>query len=946
MKSSIRRFWRRLAAFVRPGQAEDEMTREIAAHLALVEEDWRRRGLSPEAAKIAAARAMGGVEQAKEIHRDQRSFPWLEDLRRDIPYAIRGLRRHPSFTIAAVLTVALGVGATTAIFSVVNTILLRPLPYRNSDRLVQVAENIATTGADGARWRRRFGLTQGEFVEWRDRSQAFSHLAGVGNLMNGDVQTPEGVVAAPRAIVSPALFEMLGVPAQLGRTLLPEDEQPNATAAVMSAAAWQSLFGNDPSVLGRSVTLNGTPFTIVGVMPPGFDYPERVTMFWTPLAPRPDGAARAFGNFIGLLKPGVSLSAATDEANVIGAALRTPTIPSGYGASTAPAPPPAPATATMGGPPAADQDSAPRPRFEVLSVKDLIVSPIRPALRILTFVVVLVLLIVCANVANLLLARGTARHREIGVRLAIGAGRGRIIRQIITESAVLSLVGGAAGAAVAVGGVHLVKTLATVDTPRLFQLSINLGDGSLLPRVDELGVDVTLLSFATVIALISGVVFGLAPAISMARVNYARTLGVGTSRSEAAQPQRSAVRSFLVVAQVATATTLLIGAGLLVHTFIKLLSVNPGYNPNGVLTFQLTIPQQMSGERLLAVIERVLGQLSADGRVVSAGYTNIAPFLSLTERGGLFVPPGATREQMLDDPLRPQTRIVSHGYLQTLGARLVAGRWLDENDGGSQAFALIVNRTLVERYFGGQNPIGTPVRVFRSPEYVETWEIVGVVEDMVQARLDQEPFPIVFADMRQVLAARAMMPKALQIGQPLPGFPTIAVRTRGSWEALSGELRPLVRAIDPTVGVGSIAPLEALRLGSLVRPRFYAVLVGVFAAVAGALAAIGVYGVLAYIVVQRTHEIGIRMALGAQHGTVLRAIMARGLSLAAAGVIIGLVGAGALTRYLSGMLFDLTPFDVATFTVVAGSFLVVAAVACYVPARRATTIDPIVAVRE
>ena len=941
MMSALRRFFQRLTSALGPKRAEDEMKREIAAHLALVEDDYIRRGMSPAEARIAATRALGGVEQAKEIHRDHRSFPWLEDLRRDVPYALRGLRRSPGFTVAAVMTLALGVGATTTIFSVVNALLLRPLPYRHSDRLVQIAENITVAGAQGPRYSRRFGVTQAEFLEWRNRSTMFSHVAGVANLMSGNAQTPEGTVAAPRAIVSPALFEMLGVPAQLGRTLTAEDERPDAAAAVMSAAAWQRFFASDPAVLGRTVTLNGTPFTIVGVMPPGFDYPERSTMFWTAMAPRPDGDTRAFGNFVALLRPDASLVAATEEANVIGGALRTPTPVAGYGVPASPAPPAPPATATMGGPPAESRDAANRPRFEVLAVKDLMVAPIRPALRLLVGAVVLVLLIVCANVANLLLARGTARHREIGVRLAIGASRGRIVRQIMTESAVLSVIGGFAGAGAAIAGVRLVKALATVDTPRLFQLSINLGNGSLLPRIDELAVDGTLLAFATAIALASGMLFGLAPAMSIARINYARIIGAGTSaRSESAYPSRGLVRNALVVAQVGIATTLLVGASLLVHTFVKLLNVDPGYDARNVLTFLLSVPPQMPGDRQLTVIEQALAHLRADGRVIAAGYTNIAPFLSLTERGGLFVPPDATREQMLADPLRPQTRIVSHDYLQTLGARLVAGRWLNANDGASQPLAFVVNRALVERYFGGSNPIGVPVRVFRSPDYVETWEIVGVIEDMAQARLDEEPFPIVFADMRQVLAARALMPKPLQLGQGLPGFPTIAVRVRESWQALASELRTKVRAIDPALGVDSIAPLEDLRFGSLIRPRFYATLLGTFAAIAGVLAAIGVYGVLAYTVSQRSHEIGVRMALGAERRTVLSSILGRGLALSGMGVALGLVGAAGVTQSLSTMLFALTPFDLTTYAAVSAGFLSVAGLACYLPARRATLIDP------
>jgi putative ABC transport system permease protein len=942
MKAALRRLLARIDAFLRPARAERELAREIAAHLAVLEDDYRQRGMSDDDARVAARRALGGIDRAKEIHRDQRSFPWLEDLRRDVPYAIRGWARHPGFTVAAIVTVALGVGVSTAIFSVINAVVLRPLPYRDSDRLVQIAENVVRQTTGGPLHSRRFGVTQLEFLDLRARTTSFAQMAGVANLMSGQLHTDEGPIAAPRAIVSPAIFEMLGVSAQLGRTLIAADERPDSDAAVVSAAAWQRFFGSDPAVLGRRITLNNNSFTVVGVMPAGFDYPEPATLFWTAQAVRPGPGANAFGNVVALLNEGVSIAAATAEVNAIGAALRPPQ-PVGYGV---PPPPPAAATATLGGQIRTSLDLTNRPRFEVLGVKDLIVDPIKPQMRVLAAAVIVVLLIACANVANLLLARGTARQREMGVRLAIGAGRGRIVRQVLTESVVLALAGGLAAIGVAYGAVRLVEQLATVETPRLFQISINLGSGSLLPRVSEIGVDATTLVVALAIATLAGLGFGLAPALHLSDTNAPAAIAAGGSRSGGAQPGALRLRSLLVLSQVSLATMLLVGAGLLVHSFVKLQNVDPGLDPANVMTFQLVFPPPPpAGERQLAIIERVIDRLATDSRVAAVGYTNVAPFLSLTEFGGLLVPPGTTREEMQDDPRRAQTRIVSHSYLQAVGSRLVDGRWLGPGDDGTQPLVFMVNRALVNRYFNGESPVGSLVRVYRSPAHVEEWRIVGVVEDVVQARLDEEPFPVVFADMRQVLAARARMPKELQLGQGLSGFPTLAVRARTDWRPIAADLRRIVQDVDPGVGADSIATLENLRDGSLVRPRFYAVLVGLFAAIAGIIAAVGIYAVLAFAVVQRTHEIGVRIALGARRGSVVAAVMRQGVVLASLGVVLGLAGAFAVTRWLATMLYGLSPLDPGTFAGVAVALVSVAALAAAIPARRATRVDPVVALR-
>ena len=480
----------------------------------------------------------------------------------------------------------------------------------------------------------------------------------------------------------------------------------------------------------------------------------------------------------------------------------------------------------------------------------------------------------------------------------------------------------------------------------MFQLSINLGSGSLLPRTSELGVDGTTLLIALLIALLAGLAFGLGPAIHLSKSHVARAIATGGSRADGSQATAGALRSMLVVIQVTLAAALLVGAGLLVHSFAKLQRVDLGFDPRNVLTFQLVLPPPPPpGERQQAIIERIVERLQSDPRVISAGYTNIPPFLAVTEIGGLFVPPGFTREQILADPRRPQTRIMNHTYLQTVGGRLVDGRWLDESDGASQPWVMVVNRSLAQRYFPGQSPVNQLIRVFRSPGYFEDWRIVGVVDDLMQARVDEEPFPIVMVDLRQALAARQRMPKELQLGQALPGFPTFAVRAREDWAPIVADLGTIVRAVDPAIGVGSIADIESLRYGSLVRPRFYAVLVGLFAAIAGVIAGVGIYAVLAFTVIQRTREIGVRMALGACRSTILSDVLRHGVLLAILGVALGLAAAAGLARYLSTMLFGLGALDAGTYAGVALALLAIAALASVVPARRVTKVDPVIALR-
>jgi predicted permease len=851
---------------------------------------------------------------------------WVDDLRRDAPSALRGLLRTPGFTAAAVLTLALGIGAATAVFSVVNAVLREPLPYPDSDRLVRIVER-APGPTPNAPLLRRTGMNWTEFTAWRQASTTLSDMALTINPPITLMPTAGGSARLTGSLVSANTFAMLGGRARLGRALDAADEAAGSNVVVISTGAWQRYFQADPGIIGRRVALktlgpeagllDGTPLTIVGVMPQSFDYPMPNADYWAPIqAGSP--AQRFPGGVIARLREGTAVQAATDEANSLGERVRPK--------------------------PAAGPFSRPLPdgvrRFDVESVKEQIVAASRPALRVLAIAVGAVLLIVCANVANLLLARGTARRREVAVRLAVGASRGRILRQFITESLVLSAIGGLLGALLAVGGVFLLREFASPHAQGVFQISFG---GSMLPRLHEIGVDGRLLGLAMSLAAITALLVGVVPALRMSRVDMQVMNDRGAGGQGGAGDTR--LRGMLVVVQMVIATILLVGAGLLINSFTRLARVDPGWNPSGVLTFYLVMPQDYSTARKAELIETLLTELRRLPDVKSAGYTYAGALLGIIDTVGPFVPPGRTNEEMRDHPDTPHLRAMSHGYLETMGVRLIAGRLFDARDDAGAPPGIIVNRSVVQRFFNNENPVGQFVHYDGRMNYPPQ-QIIGVVDDMRQSRLDREPTPQMFADYRQVLALTQArkLPTAVQERLAF-GFLSFVVRTDRDPAALMPAVRSLVNRVDSAAGIDAMLPMEQLVASSLTRQRFYAILLGLFAAIAAVLGAIGIYGVLAYAVAQRTQEIGIRMALGARREAVLRMVLGRGLILIAAGITLGLAGALGLTRYLSGMLYDLTPLDPATYAAVAIAFALVALAASYLPARRATRVDPVVALR-
>jgi len=851
------------------------------------------------------------------------------DLRRDVPYALRGLMRNPGFTAAAVITLGLGIGAATAVLSVVNTVLLEPLPYKDADRLVRIVERAAPANPS-APLLRRTGMSWTELTAWRKESKTLSEMAFTITPPITLMPTDAGSARLTGGLVSPHVFAMLGASARLGRTLDAADEAAGSHVVVISTGAWQRYFQSDPEILGRTITLktlgpeagflDGTPQTIVGVMPASFDFPLPNMDYWAPIT-NASPAQRLGGNVIARLQSGASIAAATDEANAIGEGVR-----------------PKPTSGPLSRPLPPGQR-----RFVVEAVKEQIVAASRPALRLIAIAVGAVLLIVCANVASLMLVRGTSRQREIAVRLAIGASRGRILRQFITESLSLALIGGVLGAVLAVGFVAMLREFASPHAQGVFQLSFG---GSMVPRLHEIGVDGRLLGLAMGLAVITALLVGAMPAFRMSRVDHAQVMNYrGAGGQGGARRADTRVRSVLVVAQLTAATMLLVGASLLINSFSRLARVDPGWNASGLLMFYLVMPQDYSTARKAALIDTLLTELRTMPEVRGVGYTYAGPLLGIIDRMGWFVPPGRSPEEMRDNPDNPHLRAVSHDYLQTMGGRLVAGRWFEPRDDAAAPPVVIVNRTVVRRLFNNENPVGQLVHLDGNME-LPPQQIIGVVEDMRQSRLDAEPTPQMFVDYRQVLALTQArkMPTAVQERLAF-GFLSFFVRTDRDPARLMPSVRSLVNRVNSAAGIDVMLPMERLVASSLTRQRFYAILLGTFAAIAATLGAIGIYGVLAYAVGQRTHEIGIRMALGAERGAVLQLVLRHGIALITLGIGLGLAGAAGLARFLSGILFDLTPLDPATYVAVGILFTAVALVASYLPARRATLIDPMVALR-
>jgi putative ABC transport system permease protein len=848
-------------------EADDDACRQIRDWDRMAQDVWLadRPHARPRAERLAD-RLVHDTSPARKGPR------MVADVIRDARYAIRQLLMTPGFTAVAIVTLALGIGATTAMFSVVNGVLLRPLPYPEPDRLVIVHEVVPQYG--------RFSVAPATFLDWRKQNTVFEHIAAftAGSATLADAGGSERV---SNAAVSSDVFDLLQVRPALGRGFSADEDAPGRNnVVVLSHGMWQRRFGGDQKILGRAIRLNGSQSTVIGVMPAGFYFPSRQVEFWTPIAINPVKASRG-GHFLGVvarMKPGITVERADTEMKAISERL------------------------------AVEYPDSANESAQVVGLHAQVTGVIRPALLTLFAAVGAVILIACANVANLLLVRAAARSREIAVRTALGAGRRRLVMQMLSESTVLAVAGGAIG-----------LLLASFAVPAIGTLSA----GS-IPRVDDVRIDATVLMFVTAISLVTGLLFGLAPAWQAARSNVSEVLKEG-SRSVASSGGRW-VRSGLLIAEVALSIVLLVGATLLLRSFARLTGVDPGFQPDKVLTFRVALPRASYPEdhHRTAFFNTLLAKLDARPEITGAGIVQTLPMrgdyvLSFEIRGRAKPRPG-------EEP-SANHRAVSPDYFRTLGIPLVRGRAFTDRDTEKAPMVAVVDQSFVDRHFPDADPIGQGIDIGNGSDGF--YEIVGVVGNVHHDGLDGNPSPTMYVPFNQDVFD-AMW---------------VAARTDGDPAGLAAVARQTLREIDATLPAFGMTPLATVVSDSIAQRRFSMLLLAGFAGVALFLAAVGLYGVVAYSVSQRTQEIGVRMAIGARHRDVIGMVVGGGMRLALAGTGIGLVAALALSRVVRTMVYGVTPLDPVSYVVTSCLLLAVAVLACYVPARRATRVDPITALR-
>jgi putative ABC transport system permease protein len=801
----------------------------------------------------------------------------MSTLLQDLRYGVRMLAKAPGVTVLALLALAFGIGANTAIFSVVNTVLLRPLPFRDTDCLLKIALVHEQLGARGS------SFSPADLLDFRVQNQGNLELATFAtNFFN--YSGGEAAEQVRGAWTTANFVSVLGVPPLLGRGFLPHEDKPDAERVVMiSESFWRNRFNSDPQIIGRPITLSGRQYSIVGVMPARFEFPNSEVQLWTAQQLEPP-TRRGPYYMHGVLRFPASMSLEQVRAELAQIAARvkaaTPELPPGYG-------------------------------YVSIPLSEYLVGDVRPALLVLLGAVGLVLLIASLNVANLLLSRAAAREKEISIRAALGASRGRIVRQFLTENLLLALAGGVAGLLLSFWGIDLLRAFGPNDVPRL----------------QDVTVDRWVLGWTALISLGSGILFGLAPAWHGTRMDLKSSLKEGgRSASESAGARR--VRSFLVVTEIALAMMLLVSAGLLIRSFVQLQQVRPGFNAQQLLTMQVPLPRAKYPEnpQVLSFYDRLLTQVRAVPGVRSAAISTSLPPNGL-QISDTFNLEGILALEESKSPLA-SVLFTSPGYFRTLGVPILQGRDFTERDNTGAPLTVIINETLARKYYGKENPIGKRLKGGGTDRTSNPWmEIVGVVGDVKYEGLDIPTAPAYYMPFLQ---------------NPIRGM-NLVVSASLTPAALTSAVRAEVRNIDPEIPVARVSTMEKLIDESVAQPRFRTFLIGIFSAVAMLLAAIGIYGVVAYSVSQRTHEIGIRMAVGAQRGDVLRMVVRQGMRLTLVGVVLGVIGALALTRLTANLLFGVGATDPVTFAAISILLICVALLASYIPARRAARLDPMTA---
>jgi putative ABC transport system permease protein len=879
----------RLTSIFSRKASDRELAEELESHLQMHIEDHVRAGLSPEEARRQALIKLGGVAQTKEEYRRRRGFPMIEDLWQDLRYGARGLLRQPAFTLVAVLTLALGIGANTAIFSMVNAILLRQLPFKNPEQLVAVDSKRTDPG--------KHPFTIPDFIDYRDQNQTLEQIAAFANLSasmtgSGEAERVQGMRISANA------FQLLGVEAVVGRALIPEDDTPGRqNVVVLSHGLWQRRFGADPRLVGQTLTLNGNSYTIVGVLPPQFIFPIKEAELAVPLAPDADPwrSARTSTNFlraIARLKPGVASAQAEADLTSIAGRMRQQ-----Y--------------------PAANENQN-KLGVTLTPLNDVIVGNYRHSLWMLLGAVGFVMLIASINLASLSLARASTRHREMAIRTAHGATRWRLIRQMTTESLLLALSGGLIGLLLAWWGINFLLALSPAE----------------MPRLSEVGLDARVLVFTLAVSLLAGSIFGILPAVKASRVDLNEELKSG-GRSGNDGTGRNRVRSFLVVAEIAISLVLLLSAGLLIKSFSRLQEARPGFESENLLAVRLSLPRTRYANRdaLISFDDQLQPLLEGLPGVSAVGAVSALP-LSTTRASIEFTIEG--RPSPRNEVWVSDYRIASTGYFRAMKIPLRRGREFSEQDNTNTTPVAIISETLAHRFWPDGNPVGARLSIDDNNQGPRPVEIVGVVGDVKHLSLEDEPTPHVYLPLRQIHEDGVVW------------------MTNNQYWLIRSEVPPLnlasavqreIRKVDPEVPASNVKTMEQYLSASVSPRRFNLWLLTVFAAAALVLATIGIYGVMSYSVAQRTREIGVRMALGAGRSDILRMVVGHGMLLAVAGIAAGLTGALALSRLMGGLLYQVSATDPATYILLTFFLLLVTLAACLVPARRATKVDPMIALR-